>query len=211
MSNTKLDKRFFESTRGKIVLQLRNSQRTVNDLAEFLGISDNAVRAHLSVLERDGMVSQSGAVKGYRKPHFTYSLTEESYKLFPKSYDSLLNRLLDQLKLRMSTAALKEILSDLGKSLGISEEAPISATEDERLNNALAALAEVGGSAVIEHEEGRVIIRSESCPFGNTVKEHPEMCKAAESMLSEIVGSEVTENCDRTDLPKCRFEVAAKE
>jgi predicted ArsR family transcriptional regulator len=52
MSKTKLDKRFFESTRGQIVLLLRNSNKTVNDLAAALNLTDNAVRAHLLTLEQ---------------------------------------------------------------------------------------------------------------------------------------------------------------
>src|SRR5881398_826577 len=57
MRKTNLDKRFFESTRGRIVLLLRASEKTVNDLAAHLQLTDNAVRAHLLSLERDGLVT----------------------------------------------------------------------------------------------------------------------------------------------------------
>jgi|SRR5690606_25175862 len=205
MAKTKLDERFFESTRGKIVLRLRNAQQTVNELAEYLKVSDNAVRAHLAGLERDGIVMQNGLVRGFRKPHFVYGLTDEANRLFPKSYDSLLNRVLDQLKLRLSPAALKEILHDVGKSFGFGSEAKRS--ETERLDDAIDALAELGGAATIEKTDGHTYIRSEACPFGETVKEHPDVCHVAESMLTDIIGKPVTEKCDRTGAPKCRFEV----
>ncbi len=210
MPNTKLDKRFFESTRGKIVMQLRGSQQTVNELSDFLDISDNAVRAHLSILERDGIVAQNGVVRGYRKPHFVYALTEDANKLFPKSYDSLLNRLLDQLKLRLSPSAIKEILGEVGRSFGFRPERPVIRSEKEKLSDAIEALAEIGGAAAIEQGNGHTYIQSESCPFGDTVREHPDVCKVAESMLSEIVGKPVTEKCDRSDSPKCRFEIVDK-
>lgn len=205
MAETKLDERFFESTRGKIVLRLRNSQQTVNELAEFLNVSDNAVRAHLAALERDRLVMQNGIVRGYRKPHFVYTLTEEANNLFPKSYDSLLNRVLDQVKLRLSPAAIREILHDVGKSFGFGSDN--KRTEKQKLDDAVDALAELGGAAVIEQTDGHTYIRSEACPFGETVKEHPDVCHVAEAMLTDIIGKPVTEKCDRTGAPKCRFEV----
>jgi predicted ArsR family transcriptional regulator len=53
---TRLDRNFFESTRGRVVTLLRRSGRTVEELARELGLTDNGVRAHLATLERDGVV-----------------------------------------------------------------------------------------------------------------------------------------------------------
>src|SRR5690349_11588901 len=73
LSKTRLDTRFFDSTRGKIVMQLRRGSKTVNDLATALSLTDNAIRANLLTLERDELVQLVGTVKGHRKPHFAYS------------------------------------------------------------------------------------------------------------------------------------------
>ena len=78
------DKRFFESTRGQIVTILRSAPCTVEDLAEKLSLTDNAVRANLLSLERDGLVQQKGMVKGFRKPHYIYGLSESARELFPR-------------------------------------------------------------------------------------------------------------------------------
>ena len=117
MKATKLDKRFFESTRGRIVALLRGTRKTVNELAEDLELTDNAVRAHLLSLERDGLIKQSGIQRGTRKPHFAYELTEEAEHLFPKAYDALLNQLISVLKGRLTPGALDEVLRDVGRSL----------------------------------------------------------------------------------------------
>jgi predicted ArsR family transcriptional regulator len=76
MKRTKLDKRFFDSTRGRIVTLMRGTTMTVSDLAEKLELTDNAVRANLLSLERDGLIRQSGLQRGTRKPHFAYQLTD---------------------------------------------------------------------------------------------------------------------------------------
>ena len=59
----KWDQKFFDSTRGKTVMLLRRSGRTVDELAKALGLTNNGVRVHLAPLERDGAVRQRGSVR----------------------------------------------------------------------------------------------------------------------------------------------------
>lgn len=205
MSTTKFDKRFFESTRGQIVSLLQASNKTVNDLATALGLTDNAVRAHLLTLERDRLVIQAGMIKGFRKPHFAYALTTDARELFPRSYDALFNRLLDVLKTALTPRSLKKALVEVGSRIG--KESGGTGTREQRLAAALAALKDLGGAATIKEENGRVWIKSESCPFAEAVAEHPEVCKVAESMVGEILDAPVHEQCDRTASPKCCFEI----
>jgi predicted ArsR family transcriptional regulator len=46
------DERFFASLRGQVVTLLRHGDQTVEELAQALGLTDNAVPAHLVTLER---------------------------------------------------------------------------------------------------------------------------------------------------------------
>ena len=64
MPGMQSNQRFFTSTRGRIVTLLRRASRTVDELAAALDLTDNAVRAHLATLERDGIVQQRGARRG---------------------------------------------------------------------------------------------------------------------------------------------------
>src|SRR5215467_7165796 len=88
---------FFASTRGQIVTLLRRSNHTVDELAQALDLTHTAVRAHLAALERDGLVHQRSERRGSGKPSSVYDLTEASEYLFPKSYDQILDQLLDVL------------------------------------------------------------------------------------------------------------------
>jgi predicted ArsR family transcriptional regulator len=72
MKQTGWRDRILESTRGQVLQKLRAGEQTVNDLAAALNLTDNAVRAHLISLERDGLVRQTGSRQGFRKPHATY-------------------------------------------------------------------------------------------------------------------------------------------
>src|SRR5205809_6475468 len=123
MKRTQLDKRFFSSTRGRLVTLLRGTRKTVNELAQDLDLTANAVRAHLLSLERDGLIKQSGIQRGTRKPHFAYELTDEAEHLFPKAYDALLNQLITELKVRLTPAMIDEVLREVGRSLASAQAA----------------------------------------------------------------------------------------
>jgi predicted ArsR family transcriptional regulator len=209
MDKSKLGQRFFDSTRGRIVSLLRGSAGTVNELAEKLELTDNAVRAHLLTLERDGLVRQSGIQRGRRKPHFAYELMPEAELLFPKSYDTLLNQLVTVLKGRLSAKALKDVLREVGRSLAVRESSSKRGGLESRAHSASKVLEALGGAPRVEVEEGKLTIRSESCPLAAAVVEHPEVCGVAEALVTEIVGGDVKERCDRTGLqPRCRFEIS---
>lgn len=208
MNVSKLDERFFDSTRGRIVALLRGTSRTVNDLAEQLGVTDNAVRAQLLSLERDGIVRQGASQRGYRKPSFAYELTADAERLFPKAYDALLNQLIAVLKDRLNAEELEEILRATGHSLGTPHATSRGVSNlEQSTRRVLKALEALGGSARIEHEADRLLITSRSCPFGAAVTEHPEVCRLAAAFVQEIAGAPVTEDCDRTETPRCRFEL----
>jgi predicted ArsR family transcriptional regulator len=210
MEGITFDKRFFDSTRGQIVTLLRGEPCTVDELAGKLNLTDNAVRAHLSTLERDGLVRQSGLRRGPRKPHFTYVLTEEADKLFPKAYDALLNQLIAVLKSRLDPAEIEEVLREVGRALAADAPAGNNASLESRLQTALKVLEAIGGAAQIEHHGDKTVIAAGGCPLAAAVAVHPEVCRLAETLVAEIVKVPVEERCDRTGRPKCRFELGRR-
>lgn len=210
MEAIKLDRRFFESTRGQIVTILRGSACTVEELAGQLELTDNAVRAHLSTLERDGLVRQSGLRRGPRKPHFTYVLTPEADALFPKAYDALLNQLIAVLKNRLKPSEIEGILREVGRAVAAGAPAGENNLEG-RVQSALKVLEAIGGAATVEHDEDKIVIQGASCPLAAAVNVHPEVCQLAETLVAEIVKAPVHESCNREGHPKCRFEISLKE
>src|SRR5258708_7180515 len=99
--------RLLKSTRGQILALLRTENRTVNELAAILNLTDNAVRAHLLSLERDGLAHQHGTRPGTRKPHAAYALSSEAEQFFPKAYGPLLNHFVTVISNRLTPRALR--------------------------------------------------------------------------------------------------------
>ncbi|HYY96904.1 MAG TPA: ArsR family transcriptional regulator [Pyrinomonadaceae bacterium] len=212
MGATTLDQRFFDSTRGRIVCLLREGSKTVNELAEELGLTDNAVRAQLLSLERDGLVKQKGIQRGRRRPHLSYVLTDEAEELFPKAYDALLNQLIAVLKGRLTPGELGEVLREVGRNIADRQKRGRQAADLRgRAQRALTVLEALGGSPRIEREAEGLIIRSGSCPLAAAVSEHPEVCGLAEALVAEVVGATVQERCERDGRPKCCFELREAE
>ena len=213
MESTKSGNRFFGSTRGQIVRLMRGSPRTVEDLAASLDLTDNAVRAHLTTLERDGLVSQAGQRRGTRKPHFTYVLTPAGEDLFPKSYDAVLNVLLGVLKEKVTVRELKQALREVGTTLA---RLKIKRVSDDsgllgRAREAVELLEALGGAPKLETNGGKLSIQSASCPLATAVESHPEVCSVAEALIAQVTGAHVRERCSKTEIPpRCSFEISTK-
>ena len=207
---TRLDRNFFESTRGRVVTLLRRSGRTVEELARELGLTDNGVRAHLATLERDGIVRQRGSVRrggGVGKPAFVYELTPDAEELFPKAYEPVLLRTLDAISERLGPEGLEALLRGVGRSLAEGKGVPSDDTR-RRLETAVETLNELGGLAELEERNGGFVIRGYSCPLAAVTPSHPEVCRMAETLISELAGVPIQERCDRGARPRCCFEVA---
>jgi predicted ArsR family transcriptional regulator len=205
------DQRFFESTRGRIVTLLRRSKSTVEDLARALDLTDNGVRAHLAVLERDGIVRQRGSIRrtsGGGKPAYVYELTQEGEELFPKAYAPALGRLLDVLSERLGPEESEALLRSVGHRMVEGNTIPTDGAR-ARLEAAAGVLNELGGLAELEEQDGTLVIRGYSCPLAGVTRDHPEVCRMAEALVAEVAGVSVQEHCDRGERPRCCFEVAS--
>ena len=209
-ADTVHNRRFFASTRGRLVALLRRAGRTVEELAESLHLTDNAVRAHLTSLERDGLVRQEGVRRsgGIGKPAYTYALTEEAEALFPKAYGELLRQLLSLLGERLGEAELETLLAELAARLAEGHHA--GGSPHERVAAAAKYLGELGGLAEWALlEGGGYRITGCSCPLAAILPGNPQACHLAELILTEITGLPARECCHRDPPARCEFELVA--
>lgn len=208
MQLTRLSKRFAESTRGRLVARLRAQPCTVENLAGALGVTDNAIRAHLISLERDGLIEHQPVRRGSAgKPAHTYALTTEAEMLLSAAYAPVLAGLLDVVAERSDPAERKRLLRAAGRGLPLVRAK--GATPRRRLGAAVELINELGGIASLERHDGSAVIHSRGCPLSAVVSEHPEACEALASAIEELVGARTEVRCDRGDgRPRCAFEVA---
>ncbi|HEX8897581.1 MAG TPA: ArsR family transcriptional regulator [Chthoniobacterales bacterium] len=212
MKQTGWRARILQSTRGRVLQKLRAGKQTVNDLAAALRLTDNAVRAHLARLERDGLVEQTGTRQGFRKPHATYGITSQSEQIFPKAYGPVLDMVLAVFGQKLSGRALEESMREVGRRLAAGYIQRVNGKpRRQRIAAALAILHDLGGSASFQVENGSHIIRGNGCPLAAATAQHPSACLIAESLLSELIGVRVKECCARNGAPSCCFAVSDTE
>lgn len=200
-------------TKGLLLGLVRGQPRTVNDLADALGISNNAVRAHLAGLERDRLVRPGGRQPSTGgKPARLYELTPEAEELFPKAYAPVLAELLKVLGEKRGELEVEELLRQVGGRLGARSGANgAGASEAARVRAAAELLESLGGSVEVTETEGGWRLRSAGCPLSGVVAEVPDACTLAEALVAEVTGRPVSEVCEKGERPRCAFEVRGAE
>lgn len=204
-----MDGRFNDSTRGRVVALLRARPRTVEELAAELKLTDNAVRSHLVALERDGMVRQTGVRRGpgAGKPAVLFELHPDAEPRLSRAYAPVLAALLEVLTEQLSERDAHRVLREAGRRLAASLGGRAPGDLHARARGAAAVLTALGGAVEVEERRGMATLRGIACPLSTAVRRSPTMCAAVESLVAEISGTDATECCDRSDRPRCCFEL----
>jgi len=212
MQRTGWNKRLLASTRGRILALLRSESRTVNELAAALDLTDNAVRAHLVSLERDGLVQQHGTRAGTRKPHAAYGLSSEAEHIFPKAYGPLLNHFVTVISNRLTPRTLRATMREVGAVVAADcLDRWKGRSRPERIKAALDLLNDLGGLARFDERDGKQFIFGRNgCPLAAITAGHPEACLIVESLLSKVIGVSAKKCCEYGETPRCCFELPRK-
>ena len=125
-----------DTTRGRIVTSLRRGGLTADDLATSLRLTRSGVRAHISAMERDGVVQRAGKRPGTTRPSHVFELTPEVEQLLSKAYIPVLMHLVDvcarALPRRDLESLIRQTGSALARELSAGWQAPPGAPEGSR-------------------------------------------------------------------------------
>lgn len=202
-------KQLAKTTRNRLVALLRRKEQSVEELAQALGLTDNAVRAHLAALEREHVVAPAGVRRdgSVGKPATIYGITADSSAVFSTAYSPALGALLAELRETMTSRQVGALLRRAGKRLAAS--IPARAGFDERVRAGANFLTGMGADAELVKSGEGYEIRGHGCVLSTAVTQCPETCVFLEQLLREVSGGTVTERCDRsTDHPNCRFTIS---
>lgn len=199
---------FSETTKGRILALLRRGARTVDELALHLRLTDNAVRAHIGALQRDGAVIRTGVRPTGGKPAYVYEVTSDAERQFTRAYIPVLTELVTVLESRLGSAEVDGLFGEVGKRLAATKT-PSSGNLRERAEIAAAFLGDLGGIVDVEESDDGLKLRGFSCPLADAVRSNPAVCRAVESLVSELLGVPARERCNRGDRPQCCFEILA--
>ncbi|HUA08056.1 MAG TPA: helix-turn-helix domain-containing protein [Candidatus Acidoferrales bacterium] len=184
--------RFFQTTRGKIVAELRErGGASAADLAALFGLSPNAVRQQLVVLERDGLVEEHAVRRGPTKPTLEFSLTAKADTLFPQHYDKMLSAVLREVKEQFGSPAVGQIFDSIARRSVERTKERVTATDPEgKVAQLTQLLRDRGVVAEYSLIDGGFLLQEHTCPYSGVVKEHPEVCSVIHHVIDETIGGE---------------------
>jgi predicted ArsR family transcriptional regulator len=198
-----------DGTRARLLALLREGTWTVDDLAERLSLTDNAVRFHMDALEKVGTVRKDGVRRiGVGQPASVYSLSPVGEEAFSRAYAPVLIACLEELRDRSSAQQVATFLRRVGKRLArgfTHSPGPLAA----RVAGASDLLNTLGGITSVEKSGNTFRIVGRACPLSRAVEADHCVCAAVTSLVAEVVGAEVEERCDRSGRPKCCFEISS--
>jgi predicted ArsR family transcriptional regulator len=196
----------FSSPAGKVLAQLRDGPKTVDELATALRITPNAVRNQLRKLESWKLAARSGRRPTASKPSVLYSITLDGEIQFSTIYLPVLSQFLRVAEGRCSDRQLGSWMRETGRTLARRFPHP-DGNRRERMEAAIQLLRSFGGLPEARRADGHVIIQSNACPLAALTSEHPAACKILESLLAEYLETSVRSCCVTGSDPSCCFNV----
>jgi predicted ArsR family transcriptional regulator len=197
-------------TRGRIIDLIRRSPATVTEIATRLGLTYNAVRGHLTALQRDGLVRTGEPRRGETRPSAVYELAPGVDDALSRAYMPFASHLVRALTDALPEPQLDEIMRDVGRRLAAEWPRP-RGTVAERVESASALLQELGAPNELQRRNGMLEIRGFGCLLAAAVQGKPHVCRAMEALLGAFLAAPVRECCDRGERPRCCFMIDVAE
>lgn len=197
------------------LLRLLNKNKaglTISDLTEMLGVSRNAVKQHLTALEKNNLIELGILNKTAGRPIQSYILTDEGKEHFTRKYSWFAQILLENIKAEKGGKGLSLFLDKIGSSISTQYLPELNKLKiKDRLNKAATILNELGYEAEILPSKDKTEISKleiSNCIFQHLANTCPEICNFDLSLLSNLTGQKlVQQSCIARDGNACTFGV----
>ena len=187
---------------------------TVDQLAQELSISRNAVHQHLASLEGQHYVENSLQSSTGGRPGRIYKLSAIGQELFPRHY-SLFSRLLLQLvQQKLGDATLKECMSSLGEQLASEYKVRVQNKGEtaDQIREVKLIMSELGYETQLDADEANPLeIVASNCVFHQLAADCKEVCELDLSLMASLLDASIEhKECMVRGGECCRFGVSIK-
>ena len=194
------------------ILQLLLATRSgmgIDEIARQLGISRNAVKQHLVVLENEQLIKKDALKSTRGRPSQSYVLTEHGINYFPKQYAWFCNLLLSELKTEMKEEAFKQFLWRMGVKLATTLLPKFSnKTPEERINALVEVMQTLGYQAKSDAESTETVIKASNCVYHDLAQQYPELCEFDRALISTLLDNPIEQTaCMALQDCACKFRI----
>lgn len=192
---------------------------TIDELAGRLGITRNAVRQHLTGLERDRLVEVLGSRPSGGRPEQLYGLSDQGRELFPRHYAWFAQLLIEAMCQEDGPERLGERLEALGRQVGrqLREREPAQPPDALRIAGLVRHMADLGycahavpaSEATLAPGEAADLapdVTAHNCIFHHLAERYPQVCRFDLGFMAAYAGTTVEhEECMVRGGGCCRF------
>jgi predicted ArsR family transcriptional regulator len=184
---------------------------TVDDLSARLQITRNAVRQHLSALERDDLVQRGDTKPSGGRPEQLYMLSERGAELFPRRYSWFSELLIEAMAADVGRDAVGEKLEQMGRAVGrqlLNAEKPPT-DRAARVAAMAAIMKELGYAAEVAPAPADDTIEAVNCIFHHLAAKFPEICRFDLGLIGSFTDAKVDHReCMVRGGRLCRFKLS---
>jgi DeoR family transcriptional regulator, suf operon transcriptional repressor len=165
---------------------LKQGQCTVQELAERLQVSPQAVRRHLKDLETDGLIIHQVVHAGMGRPNYSYVLSQEGRDRFPDRYDDFAVSLLDTLAETVGADQMGSILRKQWErkameyrdriGSGSFKERVAKLVELRRAEGYMAEWHPIDETGTLAEQSDRFILTEYNCAISHIAESFPSVC-----------------------------------
>jgi predicted ArsR family transcriptional regulator len=181
-----------QATRQRVLDALRQGRSmAVCGLASALDLSPMAVRHHLNILERDGLVQAIPEPRGGAcgRPRLLFQVTTSGAESLPSNGLHLVHALLDEIG-TLTEAALREtLLRGVAWRLAAGFSPLATLAPERRLDQMVTFLNNMGYDArwIPDREmAGNYLVTMVQCPYQPLAGSHPEVCVVDKELLARL-------------------------
>ncbi len=181
-----------QSTRQAILEYLKkNGHATVDELAGFLALTPVTVRHHLDILRSENLVGEP--IVRHRtsrgRPQYVFVLTGQASAHFPKTYDALATKVLDEVRAQGGDKLVNVIFEGVAARLRAAAPAPPPGEPlAARMDRAVGFLNIRGYVAHWEQSADGALLYTCNCPYEALADRHPELCNMDLVLVGNLVG-----------------------
>lgn len=189
-SETIREETLVQKTRRQILdILKRSGTATLEELANSIGLSPVTIRAHLSVLERDNLITSEEVRGKVGRPHFVYFLSDGAEQHFPASYHVMADRFFAGFRAVAGAEKWDEVVHQVAEGWASEQSRRLLGKGlEERVSEVARIRTEEGAMAEWERTEAGYVIRQYHCPVHRVAGSHPEVCRAELEYVSLMLG-----------------------
>ncbi len=186
----------FGETRKRLLRHLLRHKggASIDELAQTAGVTRTAVRQHLALLMRDGLVTTGGARASGGRPQKLFVLTAEGRETFPRRYSWFAQLLIEAIAREHGSAGLRLRLARLASAVvaQLRQGSPVPAGRRKKIEKLSEVMDGLGYDARTGPDAGGVpTIEADNCIFHELAMKNPEVCQFDLALLSGFSDSKV--------------------